>query len=201
MRDFPPSSGDSWFCLLPPALLFSLFSLGIATGNNMMKYDEHWTHTNHTNKSELRENTVQINRAYILCHKNCPNQRGLGNHLLYNFFLPINYYILIKCWTVFSPAIIARFCVCYFYTSSTQSLSMAHNFFFLTVTIFSCFCINPHKNTRNCFIYTVNILVLSAIQSNGLNLSASRCCLPVFSVSVRDFKTLNKEIMAFFHLQ
>lgn len=31
MRDFPPSSGDSWFCLLPPALLFSLFSLEMTT--------------------------------------------------------------------------------------------------------------------------------------------------------------------------
>lgn len=32
MRDFPPSSGDSWFCLLPPALLFSLFSLEMTRG-------------------------------------------------------------------------------------------------------------------------------------------------------------------------
>lgn len=31
MSDFPPSSGDSWFCLLPPALLFSLFSLQVTT--------------------------------------------------------------------------------------------------------------------------------------------------------------------------
>lgn len=27
IRDFPPSSGESWFCLLAPVLLFSLFSL------------------------------------------------------------------------------------------------------------------------------------------------------------------------------
>lgn len=34
MRDFPPSSGDSWFCLFPPALLFSLFSLEMTARRN-----------------------------------------------------------------------------------------------------------------------------------------------------------------------